>query len=75
MTFFKKLRDKMFRSSDKITEGLDALVIPAEEPVAKPGILGRMMGQQPEAAKRLFDDAMLENLEELLIEEIGRAHV
>ena len=26
MSFFKKLRDKMFRSSDKIGEGLDALV-------------------------------------------------
>ena len=26
MSFFKKLRDKMFRSSDKIGEGLDALI-------------------------------------------------
>jgi fused signal recognition particle receptor len=36
MSFFKKLRDKMFRSSDKIGEGLDALVAEAEpsEPVA-----------------------------------------
>ena len=37
MSFFKKLRDKMFRSSDKIGEGLDALVAEgaaAEGPVA-----------------------------------------
>ena len=26
MSFFKKLRDRMFRSSDKIGEGLEALV-------------------------------------------------
>ena len=26
MSFFKKLRDKMFRSSDKIGDGLEALV-------------------------------------------------
>ncbi len=32
MSFFKKLKDKLFRSSDKIGEGLDALV---SEPVAE----------------------------------------
>ena len=26
MSFFKKLKDRMFRSSDKIGEGLEALV-------------------------------------------------
>ncbi|MGB8814939.1 MAG: signal recognition particle-docking protein FtsY [Paracoccaceae bacterium] len=88
MSFFKKLRDKMFRSSDKIADGLEALVeapiaeapvtaaiaaapVVAVEPVlpAKPGILGRLLGQvAPEAARRVLDDAMLESLEELLIE-------
>jgi fused signal recognition particle receptor len=71
MSFFKKLRDKMFRSSDKIAEGLDAMVGEAAEPVqpsAKPGILGRLTGQHPDEVKREFDDAMLESLEELLIE-------
>ena len=29
MSFFKKLKDRMFRSSDKIGEGLEALVNPA----------------------------------------------
>lgn len=127
MSFFKKLRDKMFRSSDKITDGLEAMVAsdpsvedsapqtpstappeskpqsvpqsdgaaaapepdkktspepvatapvaapkptptPVSQPAAKSGILGRLMGQRPVEAKREFDDAMLESLEELLIE-------
>ncbi|MDN5787207.1 signal recognition particle-docking protein FtsY [Pseudorhodobacter sp.] len=117
MSFFKKLRDKMFRSSDKITDGLDALVageegagsvaaetlpapapieetsapasahtpapvptptpapvapvaspIAGEKPAQKTGILSRLVGRQPAEAKREFDDAMLESLEELLIE-------
>lgn len=97
MSFFKKLKDRMFRSSDKIGDGLDALVSAGDDapatptppqdapaapeiaatsptathtttPAAKPGILGRLMGQQPAEAKREFDDTMLESLEELLIE-------
>ena len=90
MSFFKKLKDRMFRSSDKIGDGLEALVSAGEEAVAtvetevetptqaaapepappapKPGILGRLMGRDLAEAKREFDDAMLESLEELLIE-------
>ncbi len=34
MSFFKKLKERMFRSSDKIGEGLDALV--AEGPEIAP---------------------------------------
>ncbi len=131
MSFFKKLRDKMFRSSDKIGEGLDALVaqgdsspeavetdapqvVPVQHetaptvemvavraelaapevvvpksatlvppapiksevtaPVAreaeqKPGLLGRIFGRAtPDAPRRVLDDAMLESLEELLIQ-------
>jgi len=34
MSFFKKLRDKMFRSSDKIGEGLEALVADAPDAAA-----------------------------------------
>ncbi|WGV16258.1 signal recognition particle-docking protein FtsY [Fuscovulum ytuae] len=95
MSFFKKLRDRMFRSSDKIGEGLEALVaedaeaarppaapaapeLPAAEPVArtepeaaKPGLLGRIFGGGAGAAeepRRLVDDAMLESLEEVLIQ-------
>jgi len=82
MSFFKKLRDKMFRSSDKIGEGLDALVadapaVPALAPTIlpdapvpevpeKPGLLGRLLGRADEP-RRILDDAMLESLEEVLI--------
>jgi fused signal recognition particle receptor len=101
MSFFKKLKDRLFRSSDKISEGLDALVgegdatpddvtpapaaaVPAPapdvgdmrpvaapeaiaEPAARPGLLGRMLGRS-DAPRRVLDDAMLESLEELLIQ-------
>ena len=118
MSFFKKLRDRMFRSSDKIGEGLEALVAedaaapegveggaseaaraaevapaqpaapPPASPVsappapareaerkvepeaAKPGLLGRLFGGGAvvEEPRRLVDDAMLESLEEVLIQ-------
>lgn len=67
MSFFKKLRDRMFRSSDKIGEGLEALVQDAPEAAAeKPGLLGRIFGAGDEP-RRVLDDAMLESLEEVLI--------
>jgi fused signal recognition particle receptor len=133
MSFFKKLKERMFRSSDKIGEGLEALVAEGEEdpkpsvrelpeavpevpeplapelpepdlpelpePVApepdlpmpedpapfdrgrgvvladpdpepaKPGLLGRLFGRGAvEEPRRVLDDAMLESLEELLIQ-------
>ncbi|MES2844156.1 MAG: signal recognition particle-docking protein FtsY [Pseudomonadota bacterium] len=75
MSFFKKLRDRMFRSSDKIADGLEALVaddtaqIPDEAvPEAKPGLIGRLIGREADAPRRVLDDAMLESLEELLIQ-------
>jgi len=76
MSFFKKLRDKMFKSSDKIAQGLDSIVeetsAGAAEPAAgeapsKPGLLGRLLGGG-ETARRVLDDAMLESLEDLLIQ-------
>ena len=89
MSFFKKLRDKMFRSSDKIGEGLEALVADAPDlaeaapPIAqenapqtatqtpadreKPSLLGRLLGRS-DAPRRILDDAMLESLEEVLIQ-------
>ena len=36
MSFFKKLKDRMFRSSDKIGEGLEALVSEETAPEAAP---------------------------------------
>lgn len=73
MSFFKKLKDRMFRSSDKIGEGLEALVAEVgDTPTAvaepeKPGLLGRLIGRADEP-RRVLDDAMLESLEELLIQ-------
>lgn len=118
MSFFKKLKDKLFRSSDKIGEGLDALVneapaeamapapeqapvtpapasapqatsepalakplpaqpatvqpltLPSEPEPAKPGLFGRLLGRSaaPQEPRRILDDAMLESLEDLLIQ-------
>lgn len=102
MSFFKKLKDRMFKSSAKIADGLDDLVaegsadappapevestpapasptasspqpapIPQPAPAASPraGILGRLIGRgEGDAARRVLDDAMLESLEELLIQ-------
>jgi fused signal recognition particle receptor len=94
MSFFKKLKDKLFRSSDKIGEGLDALVsdaaqteplvadatdpvradatvdvIPAAPDAPRPGLMDRLLGRTaPDAPRRVLDDAMLESLEELLIQ-------
>jgi fused signal recognition particle receptor len=134
MSFFKKLKDRMFRSSSKIGEGLDDLIAegaaeeaveeapqtrvepasaektpvapehaapppeeapapvvapplvaplpmppatvvppaasPAEpEGAAKPGLLGRLFGRPAaDEPRRVLDDAMLESLEEVLIQ-------
>ena len=73
MSFFKKLKERMFRSSDKIGEGLEALVgdeAPTATPKpaeAKPGLLGRIFGATEEP-RRVLDDGMLEDLEDLLIQ-------
>ena len=77
MAFFQKLKDRLFKSSSKLDEGLDAILEPAAEPAAAPA------SHQPEAPAeagprrlgglfaapkgRVLDDAMLESLEELLI--------
>ena len=77
MSFLKKLRDRMFRSSDKIGEGLEALVAeqaPAEQApaeaalaeAAKPSLIGRLLGR--DETRRVVDDAMLESLEDVLIQ-------
>jgi fused signal recognition particle receptor len=76
MSFFKKLKDRMFRSSDKIAGSLDALVedaapeaaAPPQADTAKPGLIGRILGREAEEPRRVMDDAMLESLEELLIQ-------
>ncbi|MCA8880506.1 MAG: signal recognition particle-docking protein FtsY [Rhodobacteraceae bacterium] len=122
MSFFSKLKDRMFKSSSKLEAGLDAIVSddqeqappteagpppavqspdaaaaapqdvpasqqepvpnPAPAPVApsapaaapepaasRPGLLGRLIGRKPgaDAPRRALDDAMLEEIEEVLI--------
>jgi len=82
MSFLQKLRNKMFRSSDKIGEGLEALVstdasgaapdTTASSPkTAQPAMhaanLGKLIDKSLPVGRRVFDDAMLESLEELLI--------
>ena len=68
MSFFKKLKERMFRSSDKIGEGLEALVAEvAPEPPPRPALIDRLVGRS-EAPRRVLDDAMLESLEDLLIQ-------
>ncbi|MDE3079000.1 MAG: signal recognition particle-docking protein FtsY [Paracoccaceae bacterium] len=79
MSFFKKLKDRMFKTSSKLEEGLEQIVgdeaadvtapAPVEPPpaaVQKSGIGARIAGAV--SAGRTFDDAMLESLEELLIQ-------
>jgi len=79
MSFFKKLKDRMFRSSARLDEGIEAAVAQsAPESAAgdaaeavRPGLIGRLVGaapKAPDAPRRLIDDAMLERLEEVLIE-------
>ena len=76
MSFFKKLKDRMFRSSDKIAGSLEALVEDArtdadaaQDTPEKPGLVGRLFGAgTADEPRRALDDAMLESLEEVLIE-------
>jgi fused signal recognition particle receptor len=74
MSFFKKLKDRLFNSSAKLDAGLEAIVDEAPaatEAAATPapatGILGRLFQREDDAPRRVLDDAMLEELEELLI--------
>ena len=79
MSFFKKLKDRMFKSSSRLEEGLEAVVdaapdlvavdttVAALPPAAGSGIFGRILGNPPAAPRRALDDQMLEQLEELLI--------
>ena len=72
MSFFKKLKERMFKSSERLEGGIEAAVAdaPAASPAAaqpaRPGLIGRLLGTA-DAPRRLLDDAMLERLEEVLI--------
>ncbi|RBI76082.1 signal recognition particle-docking protein FtsY [Roseovarius sp. TE539] len=88
MAFFSKLKERLFKSSSKIDEGLEAIIedsaaepasaeapppdpemsADAESP-ARTGLLGRLLGRADAAGapRRVLDDGMLEEIEELLI--------
>jgi fused signal recognition particle receptor len=73
MSFFGKLKDRLFKSSSKLDAGIEAIVddapqiaTPDPEP-ARPGLLGRLLGREDDLPRRTVDDAMLESLEDLLI--------
>ena len=69
MSFFKKLKDRLFTSSAKLDAGIGAIVDqtpPRDVPGDAPGLLGRIFATD-DAPRRALDDAMLEQLEELLI--------
>ncbi|WP_304615629.1 signal recognition particle-docking protein FtsY [Paracoccus sp. (in: a-proteobacteria)] len=77
MAFFSKLRERLTRSSSKIGAGLDEIVgeaepAPASVPAPAPaGLVGRLFGRgEAEAAepRRVLDDSMLEELEDMLVQ-------
>lgn len=74
MSFFSKLRERLTKSSSRIDAGVGALIESAPagasaEPATRPGLIARLGGASvaPEPTRAL-DDAMLEGLEELLIQ-------
>ena len=69
MAFFQKLKERLFKSSSKLEEGLDAILEEAPAATSTPAGAGPARAPAPEAEKgRVLDDAMLESLEELLIQ-------
>jgi fused signal recognition particle receptor len=80
MSFFGKLKDRLLKSSARLDEGLSGIV--AEAPAspaassaagapAAPGpqgrgLLGRLLGRD-DAPRRVLDDAMIEDIEDLLV--------
>ena len=80
MSFFTKLKERMFKSSARLDEGIEAAVAKAapetqpettaEAPEARPGLIGRLLGggAPADVQRRVLDDAMLEQLEDVLIQ-------
>ena len=72
MSFFGKLKDRLFKSSARLSGDLDAVVADTaatpdapDTPAPRPGLLARLTGEgEP---RRILDDAMLESLEDTLI--------
>jgi len=82
MSFFTKLKDRLLRTSSRLDSGIDAIVadalpepavaeVPAAPLRAAPGLMGRLLGRdearEDTTPRRVLDDAMIEELEDLLI--------
>ncbi|WP_210526974.1 signal recognition particle-docking protein FtsY [Rubellimicrobium arenae] len=102
MSFFGKLKDRLFKSSSRLDEGLSDIVgegtpapaadaapdpaptlatpapaapvppaaapVPSEPAGARPGFFGRLFGrEEADVPRRTLDDAMLEEIEDLLV--------
>jgi fused signal recognition particle receptor len=74
MSFFSKLRERLTKSSSRIDAGVEALIESAPagatpDPAPRRGLIARLGGASaaPEPTRAL-DDAMLEGLEEMLIQ-------
>ncbi|MBI1416161.1 MAG: signal recognition particle-docking protein FtsY [Limimaricola sp.] len=74
MSFFKKMKDRLLRSSSRIDEGLDAIVdeapaapAPSSAPAPAPSSPATTPAVPDTSQRRVLDDAMLEELEDLLI--------
>ncbi|MCA2012537.1 signal recognition particle-docking protein FtsY [Cereibacter sphaeroides] len=84
MSFFGKLKERMFRSSSKLDEGLDALVsaapepeapdapVPSPAPIIAPDAakpgLLSRLAGRQDAPRRVLDDEFVEELEDLLVQ-------
>jgi len=66
MAFFKKLKERMFKSSSKLEEGLDAIVADGgeEDPVAPPQVAQPPAPQEPPAPSATDEDAEPDTPEE-----------
>ncbi|MCY4328228.1 MAG: signal recognition particle-docking protein FtsY [Rhodobacteraceae bacterium] len=65
MSFFNKLRERLFKSSSRLDQGIDDLMEDGvEKAEGSTGLVGILTGKPP---GRRLDDAMLEELEDLLV--------
>ncbi len=65
MSFFNKLRERLFKSSSRLDQGIDDLMEDGgEKAELSTGLVGILAGKAP---GRRLDDAMLEELEDLLV--------
>ncbi len=69
MSFFGKLKQRLFKSSSRLDQEIDGLIQENPEEVSEPsaGLWNRIAGKAGPETKRRLDDEMLESLEDLLV--------